>query len=98
MGPFFEFGLARGSCEMTAPGVEPGLSRPRRDVLTTRRCGPWWVGCRQCGAYGDRDDDDGGGNDDPQYKYLGRAEWPSADGSCVRVSARSEIGMETKTT
>ena len=24
---------------MTAPGVEPGLSRPRRDVLTTRRCG-----------------------------------------------------------
>ncbi len=25
---------------MTAPGVEPGLSRPQRDVLTTRRCGP----------------------------------------------------------
>ena len=24
---------------MTTPGVEPGLSRPRRDVLTTRRCG-----------------------------------------------------------
>ena len=24
---------------MTAPGVEPGLSRPQRDVLTTRRCG-----------------------------------------------------------
>ena len=26
--------------EMTTPGVEPGLSRPQRDVLTTRRCGP----------------------------------------------------------
>jgi hypothetical protein len=25
---------------MTTPGVEPGLSRPQRDVLTTRRCGP----------------------------------------------------------
>ena len=25
--------------EMSTPGVEPGLSRPRRDVLTTRRCG-----------------------------------------------------------
>ena len=25
--------------KMTTPGVEPGLSRPRRDVLTTRRCG-----------------------------------------------------------
>ena len=25
--------------EMTAPGVEPGLSRPQRDALTTRRCG-----------------------------------------------------------
>ena len=24
---------------MSTPGVEPGLSRPRRDVLTTRRCG-----------------------------------------------------------
>ena len=24
---------------MSSPGVEPGLSRPRRDVLTTRRCG-----------------------------------------------------------
>ena len=24
---------------MTTPGVEPGLSRPRRDVLATRRCG-----------------------------------------------------------
>ena len=24
---------------MTTPGVEPGLSRPQRDVLTTRRCG-----------------------------------------------------------
>ena len=31
--------------KMSAPGVEPGLSRPQRDVLTTRRCGldvmPW---------------------------------------------------------
>ena len=25
---------------MSTPGVEPGLSRPQRDVLTTRRCGP----------------------------------------------------------
>ena len=24
---------------MTTPGVEPGLSRPQRNVLTTRRCG-----------------------------------------------------------
>ena len=24
---------------MTTPGVKPGLSRPQRDVLTTRRCG-----------------------------------------------------------
>eukprot|EP00973_Karenia_brevis_P031271 4316984-Karenia_brevis.AAC.1 len=24
---------------MATPGVEPGLSRPQRDVLTTRRCG-----------------------------------------------------------
>ena len=24
---------------LTTPGVEPGLSRPQRDVLTTRRCG-----------------------------------------------------------
>ena len=24
---------------MTTPGVEPGLSRPQRDILTTRRCG-----------------------------------------------------------
>ena len=28
--------------EMSTPGVEPGLSRPRRDVLTTRRWGRWW--------------------------------------------------------
>ena len=28
-----------GVKKMTAPGVEPGLSRPQRDVLTTRRCG-----------------------------------------------------------
>jgi hypothetical protein len=27
------------SHKLTTPGVEPGLSRPRRDVLTTRRCG-----------------------------------------------------------
>ena len=26
-------------CTLTTPGVEPGLSRPQRDVLTTRRCG-----------------------------------------------------------
>ena len=26
--------------QMSTPGVEPGLSRPQRDVLTTRRCGP----------------------------------------------------------
>ena len=25
---------------MSTPGVEPGLLRPQRDVLTTRRCGP----------------------------------------------------------
>ena len=25
---------------LSTPGVEPGLSRPQRDVLTTRRCGP----------------------------------------------------------
>ena len=28
-----------GDEEMSTPGVEPGLSRPQRDVLTTRRCG-----------------------------------------------------------
>ena len=28
---------------MSTPGVEPGLSRPRRDVLTTRRCGQFVV-------------------------------------------------------
>ena len=35
---------------MTAPGVEPGLSRPQRDVLTTRRCGPcvWFVAGVSC--------------------------------------------------
>ena len=26
--------------QMSTPGVKPGLSRPQRDVLTTRRCGP----------------------------------------------------------
>ena len=30
----------RGGGAMSTPGVEPGLSRPRRDVLATRRCGP----------------------------------------------------------
>jgi hypothetical protein len=29
----------RNEQKMTTPGVEPGLSRPQRDVLTTRRCG-----------------------------------------------------------
>ena len=29
----------RRSSKMSTPGVEPGLSRPQRDVLTTRRCG-----------------------------------------------------------
>ena len=32
-----------GLMKMSTPGVEPGLSRPRRDVLTTRRCGPCLV-------------------------------------------------------
>ena len=32
---------ARSVAQMSSPGVEPGLSRPRRDVLTTRRWGPW---------------------------------------------------------
>ena len=39
--------------EMTTPGVEPGLSRPQRDVLTTRRCGPCrcgWDGALHRGA------------------------------------------------
>ena len=30
---------------MSTPGVEPGLSRPQRDVLTTRRCGPYRKWC-----------------------------------------------------
>ena len=41
---------------VSTPGVEPGLSRPRRDVLTTRRCGPWFVhgvGCA-CDPRGSR--------------------------------------------
>ena len=25
---------------MSTPGIEPGLPRPQRGVLTTRRCGP----------------------------------------------------------
>ena len=28
-----------GEFKLSTPGVEPGLSRPQRDVLTTRRCG-----------------------------------------------------------
>ena len=28
--------------QVSTPGVEPGLSRPQRDVLTTRRCRPCW--------------------------------------------------------
>ena len=32
--------LGGGDNKVSTPGVEPGLSRPRRDVLTTRRCGP----------------------------------------------------------
>ena len=32
--------------EVSTPGVEPGLSRPQRDVLTTRRCRPCW--CKTC--------------------------------------------------
>ena len=31
--------LLRGREPVSTPGVEPGLSRPQRDVLTTRRCG-----------------------------------------------------------
>ena len=34
------FVASRAQVKLTAPGVEPGLSRPRRDILTTRRCGP----------------------------------------------------------
>jgi hypothetical protein len=29
--------IARVDQNMSSPGVEPGLSRPQRDVLTTRR-------------------------------------------------------------
>ena len=32
--------------KLTTPGVELGLSRPRRDVLATRRCGPRASICR----------------------------------------------------
>ena len=32
-------GPSRQQQSMSTPGVEPGLSRPQRDVLTTRRCG-----------------------------------------------------------
>ena len=50
-----------GTCKkMTTPGVEPGLSRPQRDVLTTRRCGrlisswrtPWLTLCGVSILYG----------------------------------------------
>ena len=37
--------LERLSATLTTPGVEPGLSRPRRDVLTTRRCGRLSLQC-----------------------------------------------------
>ena len=32
--------MALAARNMSSPGVEPGLSRPQRDVLTTRRWGP----------------------------------------------------------
>ena len=32
---------------LSTPGFEPGLSRPQRDVLTTRRCGPQ-IHCNRC--------------------------------------------------
>ena len=32
-------GVVYHDTQMSSPGVEPGLSRPRRDVLTTRRWG-----------------------------------------------------------
>ena len=35
------------SSSMSTPGFEPGLSRPQRDVLTTRRCGPQ-IHCNLC--------------------------------------------------
>ena len=40
-------GTPLGANEMSTPGLEPGLSRPRRDVLTTRRCGlpKAWFAC-----------------------------------------------------
>ena len=31
--------VSPGLIKVSTPGVEPGLSRPQRDVLTTRRCG-----------------------------------------------------------
>ena len=31
--------MSRQNTFLSTPGVEPGLSRPQRDVLTTRRCG-----------------------------------------------------------
>ena len=39
--------LGSSGDKVSTPGVEPGLSRPRRDVLTTRRCGPC-VSCIFC--------------------------------------------------
>ena len=38
--PAASLSRARGRAKtVSTPGVEPGLSRPQRDVLTTRRCG-----------------------------------------------------------
>ena len=37
-GPSKFFARLLPKLNMTTPGVEPGLSRPQRDVLTTRRC------------------------------------------------------------
>ena len=39
--------LGSSGDKVSTPGVEPGSSRPRRDVLTTRRCGPC-VSCIFC--------------------------------------------------
>ena len=41
-------GTMRYHCQLlSTPGFEPGLSRPQRDVLTTRRCGPQ-IHCNRC--------------------------------------------------
>ena len=43
----FHWGKPFGANEMSSPGLGPGLSRPRRDVLTTRRFGisKAWFAC-----------------------------------------------------